>query len=258
MKRTPTDYARWVMQFHEVDSALPAAVDLEDLADKCGVRVDSIDLDGCSGLLLRIDGASGILLNERDSRRRRRFTLAHELGHFCIPKHAAQVSSCMSPEPLWSSSERSLEREANDFAVELLMPRRTTRLLLQSGELGLSLAARVSETFDVTLMAAALRVSELTREPTAVVYTENNTIRWAFRHGFPYGLPSFGDPLPRGSAALEVASGTGGSLDGIEIHAHTWLPVADTSHADSTIVESSFPIGERGGVITMLWMPDEE
>lgn len=255
MKRTPADYARWVRQVHEVDSALPAVVDLDDLADKCGVRVDLIDLDGCSGLLLRINGASGILLNERDSRRRRRFTLAHELGHFCIPTHANQTLSCMSPETQWSSSERGLEREANAFATELLMPRRSTTPFLQSGDLCLSMAAEVGEAYDVSLMTAALRVSELTRERTGIVYAEDGLIRWAVRHGLPFGLPSFGDALPEGSLALEAASGADGSMEGVEVAAHTWLPLADSHRADSTILESSIAIGERGGVISMLWMP---
>ena len=56
---------------------------------------------------------------------RRRFTLAHELGHICIPWHNGDVKCIAGEHYIQVSGKRLLdtqELEANIFASELLMP----------------------------------------------------------------------------------------------------------------------------------------
>lgn len=58
---------------------------------------------------------------------RRRFTLAHELGHICIPWHNGDVKCIAGEHYIQVSGKRLLdtqELEANIFASELLMPTR--------------------------------------------------------------------------------------------------------------------------------------
>ncbi|MFN8185465.1 MAG: ImmA/IrrE family metallo-endopeptidase [Gaiellales bacterium] len=91
--------------------------------DLLGLRV----LDGalhCSGLLLPAERE--IWVNEAEtaaSPGRRRFTIAHELGHWVCQVcegHSAPVY-CRDTD-LAEAADRALEREANVFAAELLMP----------------------------------------------------------------------------------------------------------------------------------------
>jgi IrrE N-terminal-like domain len=54
---------------------------------------------------------------------RKRFTLAHELGHYVIPTHAQQSVACRSSSiERWTPSMPTAELEANRFAAAILMP----------------------------------------------------------------------------------------------------------------------------------------
>jgi Zn-dependent peptidase ImmA (M78 family) len=108
-------------------------VPIESIAeDFLGLRIEQADMD-CSGMLLpaqrliRINAAEGPR-NEAPLRRFR-FTIAHELGHWiCHALEGADpaVTYCR-PIDLTEAADRSLEREANVFAAELLMPEPAVR-----------------------------------------------------------------------------------------------------------------------------------
>src|SRR5919198_2119559 len=88
--------------------------------------------------------------------RRYRFTIAHELGHWIC--HAVEGAnpraSYCRPIDLTQAADRSLEREANVFAAELLMPEPAIRASWT--ELG-SLDALASR-FDVSPSALRWRL----------------------------------------------------------------------------------------------------
>jgi hypothetical protein len=112
----------------------PPPVDVEELAGSlCRLRVRQADdlsaIPGApndaalSGLLL--PARREVWVSRRESWERRRFSVAHEVGHFLL--HAFDQSEgafCravdLRPDP--ESPERLREREANRFAAELLMP----------------------------------------------------------------------------------------------------------------------------------------
>lgn len=94
--------------------------------DLLGLNVgESTDLE-VSGMLL--PATREVWLNAEESAARRRFTLAHEVGHWvcqCLEGKPATVY-CRSDE-VGVGEGRALEREANVFAAELLMPEKLVR-----------------------------------------------------------------------------------------------------------------------------------
>jgi hypothetical protein len=112
----------------------PPPVDVEELAESlCCLRVRRADDLGQIPGAPSVGKLSGLLLparrevwvNRHEPWERRRFSVAHEVGHFLL--HAGQqddVVYCRSgdlrPDP--DSPEKLREREANRFAAELLMP----------------------------------------------------------------------------------------------------------------------------------------
>jgi Zn-dependent peptidase ImmA (M78 family) len=101
----------------------------ETLAD---VEYASIPAD-CDAVVV----ASGrprplIVVNRTRPPVRRRFSIAHEIGHLRIPWHAATTIACHADpasgvgaiEGDFSDPYRICEAEANRFASELLIPRR--------------------------------------------------------------------------------------------------------------------------------------
>ena len=112
----------------------------------------------------RVDGLSQwngghpvVLLNERMPTDRRRWTLAHELGHLCL--HNAEPSQDM----------KQMEKEANDFAAEFLAPAAvirsqlyaldTGKLLALKRQWGISAQAIVNRAHDLGAISAQQRTN---------------------------------------------------------------------------------------------------
>lgn len=92
--------------------------------DLLGLAVERVTMD-CSGMLLPAERR--ILVNADEHETRQRFTIAHELGHWicqCLEGTAEPVY-CRANDV--DESARALEREANVFAAELLMPEEEVR-----------------------------------------------------------------------------------------------------------------------------------
>src|SRR5262249_1202496 len=102
---------------------------------------ETADLE-ISGMLLPSERR--VFLNAAESPQRRRFTLAHELGHWicqCLDGAAAPVY-CREQDVGLDPVAKALEREANVFAAELLMPEDAVRAGLELGVSGEALAWR--------------------------------------------------------------------------------------------------------------------
>lgn len=135
-----------------------APVDLNSVLRQWpGLRVSIEDLDG-TGYLLDLGQRGGeILLRSRDSRGRRRFTLAHELGHWllgapAVPPHAGGHDS------------PRVERWCEEFSVNLLLPRAWLAEDVERLKTRPHLArhlARLPKRYGVSRAAALRRVAEV-------------------------------------------------------------------------------------------------
>ena len=129
--------------------------------DLLGLRIEERDLGECSGML--IPSKRLILVNAAEAMsgetptRRHRFTIAHELGHWICHALAdvgeEQPTFCRSRD-LAQDADRDLEREANVFGAELLMPEAAVREACGSAEYAAEVAAR----FEVSPLAAEWRL----------------------------------------------------------------------------------------------------
>lgn len=95
------------------------------IAQLCGVRVVAKPLaDALSGAILELEDGPVIAVNEAQAMARQRFTIAHELGHHLLRHHdrfhvdlSAHTEAGEPPGYNWLH-----ERQANEFAADLLMP----------------------------------------------------------------------------------------------------------------------------------------
>lgn len=120
-------------------------VPVESIAvDLLGIWVEEVEDLPVSGALIPSERV--VLLNRDEPRERRRFTLAHEIGHWIC-----QCDEGRSPSPVVMCrgadidglAERALEREANAFAATLLMPGHA--LLAANSAVGLQVRFGVSD-----------------------------------------------------------------------------------------------------------------
>jgi Zn-dependent peptidase ImmA (M78 family) len=117
------------------DGAFP--VDPVRIAKDLGVKVLDASLKkDISGALVKKEGRDpSILLNAEDSKARKRFTCAHELGHY--------IRRSSEPTPQYeyvdyrdkrsSTGTDEEERYANSFAASLLMPEFAIEAVYESG-----------------------------------------------------------------------------------------------------------------------------
>ena len=98
-----------------------------------------------------------ITINSNHSERRRRFTLAHEIGHFML--HRGRIGDGITDNAMYRSTlGDAYEREANQYAAGLLMPARAIRRLWSEG---IHSEAEIADRFNVSVDAAKIRIKEL-------------------------------------------------------------------------------------------------
>ena len=125
------------------NDAIP--VDPVAIARAAGLRVLEAELDEKTlGALVKSPGQDPvILLNEGDSDNRKRFTCAHELGHFV--RRSAEEEEYATVDLRNSHSSTGLDPEeiyANEFAASLLMPENVVRGFVEAGMSDLEMAIR--------------------------------------------------------------------------------------------------------------------
>ena len=109
-------------------------VQVEQIPEKLGIEYRLYPFrNGISGMLERLRTGFRITVNEFDPFTRRRFTVAHELGHYMLHGHLLKkVGDGLDDDALYRSTEvgkyhnteitQKQETEANRFAANLLMP----------------------------------------------------------------------------------------------------------------------------------------
>ena len=171
-------------RFCQTYAASVPPLDVEELAASlCCLRVRAADD------LAPIAGAepavhlSGVLLPARweiwvrrdEPAPRRRFTVAHEIGHHLLHSDGAAVLCRPADVETAQGTERAREREANRFAAELLMPEAMVREAAdRDGPDPIALAPR----FGVSDVAMAYRLVTLRYMEALPVDLQAEVDRW--------------------------------------------------------------------------------
>lgn len=144
------------------------------LAIWSNVNVVDEDLDG-SGYLLPLGrlGAE-IVVNQKDTEKRRRFTIAHELGHWVLGLICEKKFGEFKQPP--GVPRAALEKWCDAFATNLLMPAPLVSSCLPPRDEPLLIDAilRASDTFGVSEEAFFIRVWELLRIQVATLKQDLN------------------------------------------------------------------------------------
>lgn len=111
------------------------------------------------------------------------FTIAHELGHFYLPKHREYLVS--SRRSHWSFSEFTanelVEQQADSFASGLLMPGYLLKRIVNSGNFPTKdLIHRTRSEFHVSLTGLLVRWTQLTNFPCATVAIRDGKIAYGW------------------------------------------------------------------------------
>lgn len=166
-RRTIEEAAMEVLRRHNL---LSIPVDLVTLANREGIKVHhaKFSQEGISGLIAKRGDATTILIDYDERPFRKRFTIAHELGHHFLHLHEAEegefVDSTIdllrqpTSEDEGESGARRAEIQANIFAAALIMPESLVREKWPQCDRSLS---QLAQEFNVSEEAMAIRLDTL-------------------------------------------------------------------------------------------------
>lgn len=117
--------ARRILQKCGVSTKPPSpghvSVDLPTVCRGCGIDYQEVNYfpEGVNALIIPGGGGITAVVNSNSPGPRRRFSLAHQLGHFFLHRYPVVLEGTVTP-----GSALNVEREceADAFAVELLVP----------------------------------------------------------------------------------------------------------------------------------------
>lgn len=239
------------MLLQEFGIRRPSQIRLEEIAWERKVLVTDEPMDGAAGWLFR-DGQYGLIrVNSRvRDTGRRRFSIAHELGHWECHMGQSQAYICTSGD-IHSYRGSNAEIEANTFAAQLLMPRALIAERVKYADVGVQAALGIAEEFQVSLTAAAIRLVEESKEPCAVVMSHNNLVVWTCRSntGVPFYL-SRSTPIHEDSFAFDCQKGLKYSRGTREVESSAWL--SGRAAYEYEVLEESVLLEDYDLVLTFL------
>lgn len=233
--------------------------DLLSILPQIGLRVKEVDSSGFDGVLVRAqEGSKGIIGVKRSIREesRKRFTIAHEIGHYVIPRHKNAIGPCASGAiENWDSHLDSLEVEANEFAAEFLLPKLLVHSLLRPHEPSMKNIRQVAEQFETSLTSTIYRFLSLTDLACVLVWSENGNASWYRRSpGFPFYLPKSEIPHVKSFAGLLFA-GKSAPDDFAPVPPELWLNAQDAERV-KLLLEHSIYLRNYNAVVTLLWIEE--
>lgn len=160
---------------HDLGITEPGEIDVEVIACAVGAAVRYRRLFVGDARIIGLGDRAIITVDDRASRVRQRFSVAHELGHW--HHHRGQQLICHGAADQQVGAA-GCEREADRYAAGLLMPRFMLEPLVAGVPMSFGLVYQVAATFSVSAMAAALRLAEIHPAAFALVVEEADGRRW--------------------------------------------------------------------------------
>jgi hypothetical protein len=229
-------------------------IDLYEVADHLGLSIREVEADGFDGALVRsTHEVRGIVFVKRAMRDqgRKRFTIAHEIGHYVL--HADARISCGSDDiESWSRTPENPERQADEFAAELLLPSAEVRQLVGKQWPSFLPIMPLCDMFGASLTAAARKYCDLISQRCAVVYSVKRIISWIHPSpSFNYWVP-VGNKVGYDSIAARAFDGKPVPNGMEEVPAENWV----SSYwllKDARIQEQAIAMPSYEACISLLW-----
>lgn len=235
---------------------------LEEIAWTRNVMVQHHPLQGAEARLAVL-GSQGIITVSTSINYipRKRFSIAHELGHFELHRYRGLLS-CMAEDiynPPVQQIRHPLEQQANEFAAHLLLPDRFLKVLCEKEEPSIHLIQNLANVFNTSLTATAWRYTQVCEDPIAVVLSRDNMVRWY------QASKSFLDMELTVEVNCRLDSRCLASLHfknreiprrGRSVQANAWLDLGPYRR-DAYIFEQSLAMTSFNAVLTLLWVDDD-
>jgi IrrE N-terminal-like domain len=244
----------------ELGITQPSEISVDDIAWMRRALVRDEDLKGAEARLVTFGNRAIISVSTAIIETgRRRFAIAHEIGHLELHRQISSLALCVVSDldlkPLEDYARPRSEQEANSFASALLMPDFLFRPACQKAAPSFSLIEQLATDFGTTLTATALRYIAFCPERCAVVFSQDRYIRWySATSDFGFHIP-VREPLDPYSLAVDFFDGKPLPARMETVDVSTWLRGRYRSNA--MIKEESRALPRYNAVLSLLWIHEE-
>lgn len=236
--------------------ALAGAPDVRAVASALGVGIEEADVESFDGALVRVKGSTEGLIAIRQTIResgKKNFTIAHELGHLLLPGHDESTVCLQTDVETWDTGLPQQEKEANEFAGELLMPTQALAKFLPGRQPSFDLIEQLAREFSTSLTATAYRFVEVTGHSCAVVWSERGVVKWFKRsEEFVYWV-RLRERLDQRTLASDCFQRVEVPQPAERVVASAWLE--GRLPDDATVLEQTRCMPHYSGALTLLWLP---
>jgi Zn-dependent peptidase ImmA (M78 family) len=230
--------------------AEPEHIRLMDIAYNENVIVVEKPVGRAAARLTRIGRSATIRVPPDEHPKRKRFSIAHELGHFKLNHLKGTIQKVCSKKDMESWHQPDVETEANFFASELLMPKKLVVGMCDVSKVDFLPIRKIADEFRSSLTAAAIRFVRFCPEQCAVVFSKGGKIIWSFgsKDWWPF-IPA-GKPLADRTIAYDFFQGESIPDEAIDMDADAWISAKGVEE----IVEHSIGSNRYGFVLSILWI----
>lgn len=178
MKKTPESEANQILQDLNFNQ-LP--VDPVALCDALNIIYKEDSFDSGDGFILSNRLRTMIIVNNKiRSQERKRFTTAHELGHYVFDIDSNPMVLCKELTiDFESKADVVIEKRANEFASHLLMPTGLIPNQIKHADPSWDIVGELSKLCQTSLPAAALRYVTFSRFPCHLVCLRESYVQWS-------------------------------------------------------------------------------
>lgn len=236
----------------------PSHLDLGEIANAEFLIVEETDTDNYLGKI-NFNADYGFVSINRSIAEpgAKRFTLAHEIGHYLNEKLTIknyQLKQCKLSDIFSYNVGQVRESDANIFAAELLMHRPWFNKIILNRPVNMELIKEIAEQLGVSLTAAALRYTEIGRYPVAVIMSRDGKVAWSsINEYFPYKWIPKNYVVRQESSAYDFFAGKEVQTCDDLVPAHTWFSEDFKCPRDVYLNEQNVVMPNYNSVITLLW-----
>ncbi len=239
----------------ELGISVPDDIDIDAIAYCAGAEVDYRKLVGCEAQIIGRKDKAIIYVQKNARQTRRRFSAAHELGHW--HHHRGQSFVCR-PEDIGrpiDQTSKNVERIADAYAADLILPRfMITPKLEALDEFSFHELIDLAGTFSASVTATAIRAVRMTREPVILVAHNLFGKRWQWPSVTAMGLSVRSDVDPR-STAFRMLSAEGKLVPPRKEPASYWF---ERRHIEQFDIRAQSMTTVEGESLTLLRIMDQE
>lgn len=233
----------------------PGDMTIEEIAWACGLIVTKKQMDGSEGRIIMSSDEAIISVNSAITYQPKiNYIIAHEIGH--ARQHRGLKFFSDSDKTLNEWYAKGIhEKEANEFASELLMPSHLFIKKVKARKLDLGVIESASEYFGSSKTATFLRYKDLGDYPLMVIFIENGIIKWKQpSHDFPFTWLPKDSKLPALTVAGDYFYHNVKEEKPAKVDAIEWFPDDYKLKGNETqkLWEQCFPFS-RNAILSCLW-----